>query len=116
MPINVKINGKPETFEQPLTIEELLKLKKIRKEVVTIELNDNILEREKYAATILKDGDRMEFVYYMGGGAVVSENVLELIGNTPLIKLNKLGGGESAQIFAKLESFNPGGSIKDRTA
>ena len=41
-------------------------------------------------------------------------NILETIGNTPLIKLNKLNKGLKPQIFAKLESANPGGSVKDR--
>ncbi len=41
-------------------------------------------------------------------------NILETIGNTPLIKLNKITKGLKPQIFAKLESSNPGGSVKDR--
>lgn len=45
----------------------------------------------------------------------ISENVFELIGNTPLVKINKLNNG-NAVIAAKLESFNPGGSVKDRPA
>ncbi|GAB6283249.1 MAG: pyridoxal-phosphate dependent enzyme [Ignavibacterium sp.] len=44
----------------------------------------------------------------------ITENILELIGNTPLIKLNKLNKGLKPKIFAKLESANPGGSVKDR--
>lgn len=42
-----------------------------------------------------------------------AHNILELIGNTPLVKLNKLTKAEPL-ILAKLESFNPGGSVKDR--
>ena len=42
------------------------------------------------------------------------ENVLGLIGNTPLIKLNRLARDVKAQIFAKMESLNPGYSVKDR--
>jgi cystathionine beta-synthase len=42
------------------------------------------------------------------------ENILGLIGNTPLIKLNRLARGVRAQIFAKMESLNPGYSVKDR--
>lgn len=42
------------------------------------------------------------------------DNIKELIGNTPLIKLNNIGVKEGINIFAKLESFNPGGSVKDR--
>jgi len=41
-------------------------------------------------------------------------NILEQIGNTPLIRINKLNKGLKPQIFAKLESANPGGSVKDR--
>ena len=42
------------------------------------------------------------------------ENILGLIGNTPLVKLNRLTRGVKAQIFAKMESLNPGYSVKDR--
>jgi cysteine synthase A len=41
-------------------------------------------------------------------------SVIELIGNTPMVKINKLVKNNSASIFAKIESFNPCGSIKDR--
>ncbi len=46
----------------------------------------------------------------------VSANVLDLIGNTPMLKLVKLVDRNSSDIFAKLEMFNPGGSVKDRIA
>jgi len=42
--------------------------------------------------------------------------ILDLIGNTPMVKLNRLVGEGQAEIWAKLEGFNPGGSIKDRPA
>ncbi|MGA7836909.1 MAG: pyridoxal-phosphate dependent enzyme, partial [Ignavibacteriaceae bacterium] len=45
---------------------------------------------------------------------IYKESILDAIGNTPLIKLNKLNKGLKPQIFAKLESSNPGGSVKDR--
>ena len=44
----------------------------------------------------------------------VAESVLDLIGNTPMVRLNRLVEPHMATIFAKLESFNPGGSVKDR--
>ena len=44
------------------------------------------------------------------------ENILELIGDTPLVKLNRLNPNPRVPIYVKLEYFNPGGSIKDRVA
>jgi len=43
-------------------------------------------------------------------------NVVELIGNTPLVKINRILEESSAEIYVKLESFNPAGSVKDRIA
>ncbi|QZY56506.1 cysteine synthase A [Crassaminicella profunda] len=46
----------------------------------------------------------------------VVNNITELIGNTPMIKLNKLVGKDDAEVYLKLEFFNPGSSVKDRIA
>ena len=46
----------------------------------------------------------------------LNDNILSLIGNTPLVKIRKMAGEDSAEIWAKLEGFNPGGSVKDRIA
>ena len=43
-------------------------------------------------------------------------NILETIGNTPMVKINKLNPNKNALLYAKLEGFNPTGSIKDRIA
>ena len=45
----------------------------------------------------------------------IHENLLSLIGKTPLVKLNRMNEG-AAEIYAKVEYFNPGGSVKDRIA
>ena len=49
-------------------------------------------------------------------GLRFAQNVLELIGQTPLVRLNRLPKPEGAVVVAKLESLNPGGSVKDRIA
>ena len=46
----------------------------------------------------------------------VYNNILETIGNTPLVKLNRLTIGVKAQVYAKVETTNPGNSVKDRMA
>ncbi|MBU0985223.1 MAG: cysteine synthase A [candidate division Zixibacteria bacterium] len=42
------------------------------------------------------------------------DNILETVGRTPLVRLNRLTSAEDATVFAKMESFNPCGSVKDR--
>jgi cysteine synthase len=43
-----------------------------------------------------------------------SENILSVIGNTPIVKIEKVNPNPSVKILAKLEGSNPGGSVKDR--
>ena len=46
----------------------------------------------------------------------MNEGILSVIGNTPLVKLKRIFGSSGFNLFAKLESLNPGGSVKDRSA
>ncbi|HEY3187079.1 MAG TPA: pyridoxal-phosphate dependent enzyme, partial [Solirubrobacteraceae bacterium] len=46
----------------------------------------------------------------------IKDSILDAIGTTPLVRLSRLGAGLTPQIVAKVESLNPGGSIKDRVA
>src|SRR5437016_6869421 len=46
----------------------------------------------------------------------IASSVLELIGHTPMVRLNRLPKPGGASVVAKLESVNPGGSVKDRIA
>jgi len=46
----------------------------------------------------------------------IADNVTELIGNTPLLRLHKVTNGAPAEVLVKLEFFNPGASVKDRIA
>lgn len=65
--MQVKINGKNEEFLGG-TVLDLLKAKKIEPQMVAVEVNDSMVEHEHLGATQLKEGDRLEFLFYMGGG------------------------------------------------
>ena len=61
-----------------------------------------------------------KFTRYFNGGvenmARIANSVLELVGQTPIVKLNNISEENSADIYVKLEYFNPGSSVKDRIA
>ena len=65
--MQLKINGKTEEFPGG-SVLDLLKTKKIEPQMVAVEVNDSMIEREGLATTQLKEGDRLEFLFYMGGG------------------------------------------------
>ena len=65
--MQVKINGKPEEI-QAGTVLDLLNAKKIEPQMVAVEVNDKVLERDDLATTHLNEGDQVEFLFYMGGG------------------------------------------------
>lgn len=68
--MTVKVNGKDLTLEKPVSVTELLTLAKAEApEYVTVELNDEFVKRGDFDTTQVKDGDVVEFLYYMGGGA-----------------------------------------------
>ncbi|MEK6605275.1 MAG: sulfur carrier protein ThiS [Nitrospirota bacterium] len=65
--MQVTINGKPEEVEGE-TILEILKAKDISPQMVAVELNSKILERDELAGTVVKNGDAIELLFFMGGG------------------------------------------------
>ncbi len=69
MAIAIKLNGKPETLEGSVSVADLLAKRNIRPEVVTVEVNDQVVHRASFPSTTIKAGDRVEIVFYMGGGS-----------------------------------------------
>lgn len=63
----ITINGKSETV-QAVTLVDLLSAKQIEPQMVAVEVNDVMIERHRLGSTSLKEGDRVEFLFYMGGG------------------------------------------------
>jgi sulfur carrier protein len=70
--MTVTINGRKETLEQNggITVVELLKLKNVEMpDMVSVQINGEILNREEFDKTDVKENDEIEFLYFMGGGA-----------------------------------------------
>jgi sulfur carrier protein len=65
--MQVKINGKAEEISAG-SVLDLLQAKKIEPQMIAVEVNDTMLDRDHLATTQLNEGDRVEFLFYMGGG------------------------------------------------
>ena len=69
--MQLTVNGKPATIEgkESLTITAMLDELPVKDSLsVTVELNGDVLDRPTFDSTIVKDGDTVEFLYFMGGG------------------------------------------------
>ena len=66
--MQITINGKPEEVQAD-TVMDVLKQKDIDPHMVAVELNTQIVERDQLDTTNVRDGDKVEFLFYMGGGA-----------------------------------------------
>lgn len=63
------VNGKEVEIPDGLTVSALLAHQKVKMpDMVSVELNGQILKRIAFDNTVLKEGDRVEFLYFMGGG------------------------------------------------
>lgn len=63
------INGDERSFDAPLTLAGLLERLGLKLDRVAVEYNRNIVPRPHWAETLLADGDRLEIVQFVGGGA-----------------------------------------------
>ena len=68
--MDIRINGEPAELGGEMTVTQLLVERKVRMpDMVSVELNGDILDRGSFENTTIKDGDRVEFLYFMGGGS-----------------------------------------------
>ncbi len=68
--MRIKINGKEEEFgAQSQTVAQVIKDFKVESpDMVSVQLNGKFIKREDFPAQTLKDGDEIDFLYFMGGG------------------------------------------------
>ena len=64
----ITLNGEPYPLEQPVSVDELLARLEIDPRRVAVEHNLNILKRHAFADTVVRDGDEVEIVNFVGGG------------------------------------------------
>ena len=79
MSIQIKVNGELKNFEQTLTVAQLLEQLSIQKEKVAVERNLEILSRADFSKTGLSDGDELEIVHFVGGGAAAEGKSLVIV-------------------------------------
>ena len=67
--MTITVAGEKKEYAEGLTLPELLEAEKVEMpEYVTVSINEEFVESDKKATTVLKDGDNVEFLYFMGGG------------------------------------------------
>ena len=66
--MHVTINGEREALEREMSVSELLADRRIESRRVAVEINEDIVPRKTYADTLVRDGDRIEIVTFVGGG------------------------------------------------
>lgn len=67
-PLRITLNGEPYELDQPITVAELLLQLSIDPRRVAVEHNLAILRRQRFADTLVHNGDRIEIVNFVGGG------------------------------------------------
>ncbi len=64
----IQLNGKKVLIKHKLSVFSLLKKHKLNEKNVAVELNGKIISRQKYKNKIIKNNDKIEIVYFIGGG------------------------------------------------
>jgi sulfur carrier protein len=67
--MDITVNGEPRVIDGATSVVALLEQEDVESpDMVAVQLNGSILEREAFPQTVLKRGDEVEFLYFMGGG------------------------------------------------
>ena len=67
----IKVNGESQVVELPLTVEELIKNNNVENpELVSVQVNEEFLDRNEYANRQVEEGDEIDFLFFMGGGQI----------------------------------------------
>lgn len=68
--MTITVAGNKKEYEEGITLSTLIEKEEVENaEYVTVTINDEFVERDNFPATVIKEGDVVEFLYFMGGGA-----------------------------------------------
>jgi sulfur carrier protein len=69
--MKITVSGEKKEVKDGLTLPELIEMENVETpEYVTVSINEEFVESSAKESTVLKDGDNVEFLYFMGGGSV----------------------------------------------
>lgn len=67
----IKVNGESQEVVLPMTVEELIKQNNVENpELVSVQVNEEFLDRNEYAKQQVEEGDEIDFLFFMGGGQI----------------------------------------------
>ena len=67
----IKVNGEIQVVELPLNVSGLIKLNNVEQpEMVSVQVNEEFVDRDEWNSIQLKENDEVDFLYFMGGGAI----------------------------------------------
>ncbi|GHU99713.1 thiamine biosynthesis protein ThiS [Bacteroidia bacterium] len=67
---NIKVNDNDQQIATPIALTELIAINKVlQPDMVSVQVNGEFIDREAFGSTVIKDGDQVDFLYFMGGGA-----------------------------------------------
>ena len=69
--MKLQINGETRSFDspEPFTLTALVEMLGMKADRIAVELNHDLVQRDRWGATVLNDGDRLEVVHFVGGGS-----------------------------------------------
>jgi sulfur carrier protein len=66
--LRIQVNGEPREVKEELPLPELISSLDLKPEQIAVELNQKVIRRVEWQATILKENDKVEIVHFVGGG------------------------------------------------
>jgi sulfur carrier protein len=67
--VKITVNGAPQEIETGLSVADLLVRNQVEQpDIVSVQLNGEFVQRDRFAGTVFKEGDEVDFLYFMGGG------------------------------------------------